>query len=176
MQIQKKHIIGWSFLGIILFISYYLLGGFTEVKIELKEQEKFYITGKKFIGESKDATLDSLVEATHQAYTEGKLSGTFSICFFGNPDEADTVEVLVGTMHIEEIAPPKNYIQESFKAGSAIVASIEAEAVVAPSATETNEKIEGFAKENDLRLKDIFIEKYEDDFKIVTVVPVEQNR
>lgn len=68
---------------------------------------------------------------------------------------------------------PPNYVQENFEGGKVITASIAAEAIVAPSATETNEKILAFAQEKGVKTKGIFIEKYVEDFKIVTVVPVE---
>ena len=173
MKIKKSHIIGWLVLGMIVFTSYYLLGGFTEVELTVKEHQPYYLTGKQYIGSITDRSFDSLVEATHKAYSNGVLSGSFSICFMGNPDEQDTIEVFVGTWHTEEIVVPNGYIQKKHEGGKAIFASIEAEAVVAPSATETNEKIIAYANENNLSIKGRFIERYDDDFKIVTIVPVE---
>lgn len=173
MQIQKKYLITWIIVGVILLVSYYLLGGFTKVNLTLTEAPAFYITGKKYTGPATGRKLDSLVEATHTAYTNKEIEGVFSICFLGNPEEKDTLDILVGVMHDKKGEIPLNYIQEKFEAGKMITASIAAEAVVAPSASATNEKILAFAQEKGVKTKGIFIEKYVEDFKIVTVVPVE---
>ena len=43
---KKKFIISWIVLGVILVVSYYLLGGFTEVKLDLIQEPAFEIVGK----------------------------------------------------------------------------------------------------------------------------------
>ncbi|MBT28872.1 MAG: hypothetical protein CMO01_04345 [Thalassobius sp.] len=170
---KKKFIISWIVLGVILVVSYYLLGGFTEVKLDLIQEPAFEIVGKMYHGTPYDKTMDSLVNAIHTQYEQGIIEGTFSICFFEDPDEVDTLDILIGIIPESPVANlPEGFTKKSFEASSAIKASIEAEAVVAPSATDTNDKIRSFAEKKALTISGVYIEKYVEDFRIVTVVPV----
>ena len=83
------------------------------------------------------------------------------------------LDILIGIIPESPVANlPEGFTKKSFEASSAIKASIEAEAVVAPSATDTNDKIRSFAEKKALTISGVYIEKYVEDFRIVTVVPV----
>lgn len=173
---KKKLLFTWLALGVILLVTYYLLGGFTEIKVSLTNEPAFEMIGKMYNGPVSSKKLDKLVQEIREKYDQGELEGVFGLCFFSNPDETDTVDVLVGIISEKLVKTPVGWIKKKFGASQAITASIAAEAVVAPSASETNKKINEFAQQESLEISGIYIEKYVEDFKIITVVPVSSSK
>ena len=145
-------------------IYYIKWGGLKEIELEVADQPKLYFTGVSYYGIVLDKSLDQLKGQVFEQVVKNKtLSGEFSICYLGNPDQdQDSIKIWVGAT--STVATPENkpegYTTWELPKGKVLRATINAYSVVVPNSYEINERLKELAIEKGVTPDNIYLERY----------------
>lgn len=169
---MKKKIVLVSFIllvvtGLFVFKS---MGGFNEVQLEVLDRNNIDLSGRYFKGIPQDEKLGIAfleIEKIKNAHPQAALH---TIYYTEPAGKLDTMEVFVG---LESKWMDKNvgYDQVSFSGENVIIATIKAHRFVMPGPLKIKNKINGFAKDNNLPLPDVFIDQIigPDEVKVIGI-------
>ena len=161
-------------LFVVILVVYYRLGGFEEPTITRTTAENYLLAGTGYRGTATDKALDEVFRKTDQLVKAGKLKGTFTICYYGNPDtKTDTVSVFTGVITADTSAAlPKGYEWRRLPAREVVRATVTSHVSVAPNPVKVNDAMKKFASEQGIRLDTFYMEKYINERNIVTEIPI----
>ncbi len=105
-------------LTVIVFTTYYTLGGFDESQVYVFEGGSRTVIGKQFIGDAGSSQIDELVQEARALIDNGRLTGQFVLVEYQNDTIGeDSVHLYIGAA-LEEIRNvleiPSGYSYEEF--------------------------------------------------------------
>lgn len=158
-----------------LGFAYVKLGGLNEPFFSVVDNPGYYITGKYYKGHYNDQAIEDIFYEVKQQLKEGSLNGILTIVYYQDPIASEgKVENFIGIANRQKASDiPKGFEQRKIVAGKVVRATIHAHNTVMPLPETVKEKLAAFAREKGLDLRDISIEKYFSDRKLVVEMPVE---
>ncbi|OOG75197.1 hypothetical protein [Algoriphagus sp. A40] len=151
------------------YIAFDRLGGNNPILVEIVDKTPPTLAGKTFKGIPQDKELGETFQyfETLLSLNPGKKIHTI---YFQEPaGKLDTMEVFVG---LDLPFAPVGMESKSFSESRYILATIKASKWVMPGPEKVKAKIEDFAKENNLTLTGLFIDKIISDKEVVVVAPI----
>lgn len=175
----KKYILPLFSLLIILCVVYYFLGGFNTIKIQIVNTENYVIAGKTYQGSFKEDSLKAHFFQMKAYVDRGQLEGTVSVVNYDlEYTSADSIHQLMGVLLD---APPFKPVDiqdiqiDTLVAQKALRVIVKAHPAVMPRPDQVVKKIQAYARENSLLLKEYSIEQYVADNEIWVDVPLAQD-
>lgn len=172
---MKKWIISGFLLFLIAlgFYQFNRLGGFNEIEIDIQEIDSITLKGIYFKGTPEDEAIGLAFQTLGDLQAKAPGSTLHTIYFIEPASKRDTMEVFVG---LEEkfILEIEGFAKQSFPAGKAIVANIEANRLVMPSPNKIKLKMESFALESGFKKPVLFIDMILGPNEVRVVAPIEK--
>ena len=170
---MKKKVLITSGILVILIIAGYaifdFLGGNNPVKIELVEKKPETLTGRTFKGIPRDEQLAANFQELEAKKSLNPGSYLHTIYEVEPAGKHDTMVVFVG---INKQLPLTDMESRSFPQSKYLRATIQSNRWVMPSPESIKEKLQVFARENQLELSGIFIDKIISDSEVQVIAPV----
>jgi hypothetical protein len=162
-----------------LLVLYIKRGGLVMPQISKVQTLPFYMIATSYKGmiakKEQGAILRDKIRQTHEYIDSGKLQGTLTLVYEGNPDQAkDSIQAYIGVIVADSVAMamPKGYEIRHFEAMRVVRAEIKAHVSVAPNPAKINEMLRDFARKSGLTLQDRHIEKYISEEHIISEIMV----
>ena len=152
----------------ICLVIYAYLGGLKEVKLSVISEEVYHMVGKDFKGQIESDTLKDLFMTAKKLIEDKEIEGTLAILYFKDAEHnKDSIECFTGILlnrKPDQVPPGMEY--KAFNSNGAVKARFDGHRLVTPNPAEIKEKVDRFARQKDLRLQPVFVEKYFSDHAI----------
>lgn len=158
----------------IILILYYRLGGFRGPEITYVNIHEYRLAGSYYEGSLKNDRWEQLFQKTRKYVTGGLLKGPLVILWYNHPKEdTDEARAFIGVeLHDGEEIPEGLEVRE-IKMDGVVRATIRAHALVMAKPEDIEEKIRDFARNKDLVLQNIMIDKYPEESLVISEIPVQ---
>lgn len=153
----------------IVYFSFDRLGGNNPIEIELVRSPPPTLVGRTFIGQPQDLELGKTFRSieTLQSLNPGKKIHTI---YYKEPGgKLDTMEVFVG---LDLPFAPTDLESKTFAETSYLLATITGNKWVIPGPNKVKAKLEEAAKELNLSLSGVFIDRIVSDTEIQVIAPL----
>ncbi|HSJ69060.1 MAG TPA: hypothetical protein VK921_15355 [Anditalea sp.] len=149
-------------ISLIVFIlvgmaTFYLLGGFNEIEMNVVSAEDIHLIGYEYRGTPQDENLEKTfqkVEDLIEAHPDNRLN---TIYYIEPAGKLDTMTVFVGTEYNENMAGDLE--EKIITCRQAIVATLRSHRFVMPGPDKVKREIEDYARENGLETQGIYIDR-----------------
>lgn len=162
--------------GILMLVFYTYIGGFTTPEVVVITSETKYVAGQPYEGSVEDEALGKAFQRAAQVLEKKELEGMLGNIYYNDPDKSgDSLRAFVGVIvpDTNNITLPAGYELRAVPGGRKVVhAEVNANVVVAPD--KLYEAVFDYAKQEDLKLEDFFVEWFPADDRGVVEVPVKQ--
>ncbi len=158
--------------------TYFNRGGLVKPLLSKVKTQPFTVLGVSYKGFGKDKAIREIIRTTHEYMNEGKLKGSLSIIYEGNPDSPkDTVNVFIGvivddTLGIKKANLPEKYELKNYASMKTVRAEIKAHVSVAPNPAQINATLLDFSRKNGLVTDNMYIERYISEEHIISEIKV----
>lgn len=153
-----------SFVLIVLLIIYYQLGGMKEVVVSKQAETNYRIAGQYLEGKYGDDKLKKAFLDSKKMIEEGEVKGVLSIVYYNDPEQEEgKVKNFIGIQLASvkhELSIPSNWEIREFGNVEVLRARIEAHPAVLPSPQSINNSLFKKAQEGNIKLSEIFIERF----------------
>ena len=168
---KKISVVGIAILAILClaYIAFDRLGGNNPIQVELVEGPPPSLVGRSFVGQPQDEELVKIFKSieTLQSLNPGKKIHTI---YFQEPaGKLDTMEVFVG---LDLPFAPADLETKSFTEIRYLLATISGNKWVMPGPNRVKSKLEESAKELNLSLSGVFIDRIVSDTVVQVIAPL----
>jgi hypothetical protein len=153
-------------LGVILYCTYYLLGGLKEVVVYERPAGSVLIAGHDFIGRQTQTDIAKYFNESRSLITENKINGDLVIITYPTDTlPKNQVHYFIGIMLEGEMAElPSGFEVIELKAKNKLVVYLTMNAFVRPSPASIESLFKQYANEKAYQLQGFFVEiHYQDD-------------
>ncbi len=159
---NRRFLIGVAIFFTISLTIYAFLGGLKEVVLTKTEKSDYHLVGRDYEGPVTSDTLRNTFLTAKSLIEEGKVEGTLAILYYKDAtNDNDTIKCFTGIIVPQkQEALPVDMVYRYVSSGGAIKARFEGHRLVTPSPLDIKQKVEDFAKNENLSLQPVFIEKY----------------
>lgn len=162
---QRRTIIWVAVFFTICLVTYAYLGGLREVKISVISEDVYHMVGNRFTGQIESDTLKDMFLSAKKRIEDKQVDGTLAILYFKDAERGrDSIECFTGIllgMKPEKVPAGMEY--KAFNSNGAVKARFDGHRLVTPNPAEIKEKVDRYAQKNNLKLQQIFVEKYFSD-------------
>lgn len=169
---MKKLAILGVFLVVLIGMGYVVfdrLGGNNPIEITIVVKSPETLIGKTFRGTPQDKSLEDIFKSVEAQKNLQPGSEIHTIYFVEPAGKLDTMEVFVG---INLPFPVQEFESKTFTEKRYLLASIRGNKWVMPGPNKVKDKLYQFAKENNLELTGIFIDKIVSEEEVQVIAPV----
>lgn len=154
---------------------YHYLGGTEPLNITLVNHEGYKLAGRYYEGRLNDKVLEEIFFETKDLIAQGKLPGKLVVVYFNDPGkENGFVKNLIGVEIPDALQKlPGGYDLRNIECSQSVKVSIKAHSAVFPRPEEVQKQVEEFAKQQNLSLQNISIERYLSETELEIEVPVD---
>jgi hypothetical protein len=162
----------------VMLWTYFNRGGLVKPLLSKVKTQPFTVIGISYTGFGKDKAIRNIIRQTHEYLNEGKLKGSLSIIYDGNPDALkNSIKVFIGvivedTSNINKVILPPNYEVKNYPSMKTVRAEIKAHVSVAPNPAEINRTLVDFARKSGLVIDSVYIERYISEEHIISEITV----
>ncbi len=159
---QKRIIIGIGVFFTICLALYAYLGGFQEVKLTVESEDEYHIIGKYFEGKVESDTMKTIFLEAKTMAEKKIINGTVVVLYYKDASKGDDeIECFAGLLLLNKPENiPLGMEYRNFKSKGVIRAKFDGHRIVTPNPSRVKEEVNNYAKENNLTLQSLFIEKY----------------
>ncbi|MCC5946118.1 MAG: hypothetical protein JJT94_14405 [Bernardetiaceae bacterium] len=166
-----------SILLVIFAGAYYLMGGFEKPELTIEEHISLYMVGTYYEGKLDNNAYREKVAQAQKLAQDERITGTFSLYYYDNPDFSTNPKVFVGLVVSDTLqAFPQDYEVRKYNFEKAIQAEMRTHVMFAPSPQAVNEQIKNFAKAQNLFIKTEYLDQVFDNSHIRTLVRIDVER
>ncbi|HSF53330.1 MAG TPA: hypothetical protein VLA71_06235 [Algoriphagus sp.] len=169
---MKKIWIALAVLLTVFILGYFAfdrLGGNNPILIELVDKNPPTLAGKTYKGTPQDKKLGETFQYIQSLLPLNPGKKIHTIYYQEPAGKLDTMEVFVG---LDLPFAPVDLESRAFSESSYIMATIKASRWVMPSPDNVKSKIEDFAKEKNLTLTGVFIDKIISENEVQVLAPI----
>ena len=161
--------------AIILLVLYTYLGGFTAPDVALATSKTIYIAGQPYQGSVEDEALGKAFQRAAEVLEKNELNGMPGNIYYNDPDKSgDSLRAFVGVIIPDtSVALPTGYELRTVPGGRQVV-HVEVNANVAIAPKKLYEAVFDYAKEENLKLEDFYVEWFPASDRGVVEVPVKE--
>ncbi len=151
------------------FYGFERLGGNNPILIEKLDSTPPTLAGKTFKGIPQDERLAATFQEIESLLSLNPGTKIHTIYYLEPAGKLDTMEVFVGLdLHF----PTGNLESKAFPESSYLLATVTGNKWVMPGPNTVKEKLEEFAKANNLRLSGVFIDKIISEEEVQVIAPI----
>lgn len=169
---MKKLGIALVILAAVFALAYYgfdRLGGNNPIMIEKIESTPSSLSGKTFKGIPQDQRLAATFQEIESLLAINPGTKIHTIYYLEPAGKLDTMEVFVG---LNLPFPTGDLESKSFSESAYLLATVKGNKWVMPGPNTVKEKLEEFAREKNLTLSGIFIDKIISEEEIQVIAPI----
>ena len=159
---MNKRFLIYMLLVVALMVAVYAyVGGFKQVDIAKTTSTQVFIAGKLYEGKADAEELGALFQEVGQLVEQKKLVGEPAGIYYNNPEkQSQTLRAFIGVAIADTtVALPAGYKVRVVKAGQPVLqGTLYASQMIAPK--KIYEALFDYAKDNKIKLKDYFVERY----------------
>ncbi|MHA6248688.1 GyrI-like domain-containing protein [Pontibacter sp. CAU 1760] len=161
--------------AIVLLVLYTYIGGFTAPDISVITSKPLYVAGIPFKGSMDDEALQEAFRQSADLLKAGTLNGTLGNIYYNNPESSsDSIEAFIGVLVPDSaVALPAGYELRTVPGGRQVV-HVEVVANLAIAPQKLYSAAFDYAKEENLKLEEFYVEWFPGEDRGVLEVPVQQ--
>lgn len=159
----------FALLGALAYYGFDRLGGNNPILIEILDSAPPALAGKTFKGIPQDERLAATFQEIESLLPLNPGTKVHTIYYVEPTGKLDTMEVFVG---LDLPFPTGNLESKTFSESSYLLATVKGNKWVMPGPNTVKEKLEEFAKANNLRLSGIFIDKIDSQEEVHVIAPI----
>jgi hypothetical protein len=160
---------------IALGVLYYRFGGFNKILVQKIESSASYtikISGKPFKGRIQDTAWKNLFYEMHDNILKSRLKEPITIIYFSKPEEhRGKIDAFIGAEVLENSSLPKDFIEQELAFKGVLRVDLNMHPVILPSPARVKKLIMSYAKDKNISLDSLLIEKYHPDNSLTVEVP-----
>ena len=162
---QRRTIVWVAVFFTICLIIYAFLGGLKEVKLSVISEVVYHMVGNEFNGQIESDSLKAMFMGAKKLVEDREVEGTLAILYFKDAEHGnDTIECFTGILlRTKPEKIPSGMQYKAFNSNGAVKARFDGHRLVTPNPAEIKEKVDRYARQKNLRLQPIFVEKYFSD-------------
>lgn len=157
---------------LLLLGIYWKLGGFNPVQVFIYEQNDLKLLGMTYRGTPQDPGMSATFQKVEEVISQYTGSHLHTIYYTEPAGKLDTLEVFVGIEFTEEIIEKENLEVKEISFSQVVVAELQAHRLVMPSPEKVKQQIEDFAKERNISLQGIFVDKIINNNRVDVIAPI----
>lgn len=155
--------------GTLAYFVFDRLGGNNPIMVELVDKSPPTLAGKTYRGTPQDKKLGETFQYIESLISLNPGRKIHTIYFQEPGGKLDTMEVFIG---LDLPFAPVELESKAFSESSYVLATLKASRWVMPGPEKVKAKIEDFAKEKNLNLTGIFIDKIISDEEVQVIAPI----
>ncbi|GAB3542560.1 hypothetical protein GCM10027443_43580 [Pontibacter brevis] len=171
---MKKFFYIMAGFAIIMLVLYTYIGGFTAPEVSVITSETKYVAGQPYVGSIEDEALGKAFQRAAEVLEKKELEGMLGNIYYNDPDKSgDSLRAFVGIFvpDTTNITLPAGYELRTVPGGRKVIhAEVSASVVVAPK--KLYAAVFDYAREENLKLEDFFVEWFPEEDRGVVEVPV----
>ncbi|MFD1186620.1 GyrI-like domain-containing protein [Pontibacter rugosus] len=172
---MKKLLYVMAGFAILLLVFYTYIGGFTTPAVTVATSKPMYVAGQPFEGSVEDEAMGKAFQRAAQLLEQNELQGTLANIYYNDPDKSgDSIRAFIGVIIPDSTAKlPEGYTLRAVPGGRKVVhAEVNASVAMAPG--KLYAAVFDYAKEQNLKLEEFYVEWFPADDQGVLEVPVKQ--
>lgn len=151
------------------YLAFDRLGGNNPIIVEIVDKSPPSLSGKTYIGTPQNKKLGETFQSIELLSSLNPGKKIHTIYYREPAGKLDTMEVFVG---LDLPFAPPELESKTFLENRYLLATITGSRWVMPSPEKVKEKLEGFARENNLTLSGIFIDKIVSEREVQVIAPI----
>jgi DNA gyrase inhibitor GyrI len=172
---MKKFVYVMVGFAIIMLVLYTYIGGFAAPEVTVTASEPMHVAGQPYEGSVEDEALGKAFQRAAETLDKNELEGMLGNIYYNDPDKSgDSLRAFIGVIVPDaNVALPAGYELRTVQGGRKVVrAEVNAHVTMAPK--KLYAAVFDYAKEENLKLEDFYVEWFPEEGKGVVEVPVKQ--
>jgi hypothetical protein len=172
---MKKFVYVMVGFAIVMLVLYTYIGGFAAPEVTVTTSETMHLAGQLYEGSVNDEALGMAFQRATEALDKNELEGMLGNIYYNDPDKSgDSLRAFIGVIVSDaSVALPADYKLRTVPGGRKVVrAEVNAHVTVAPR--KLYAAVFDYAKEENLKLEDFYVEWFPEEGRSVVEVLVKQ--
>jgi DNA gyrase inhibitor GyrI len=161
--------------AIVVLVLYTYIGGFSAPEVTMATSKTMHVAGQLYEGSVEDEALGKAFQRAAEVLDKKELEGTLGNIYYNDPDKSgDSLRAFIGVIVPDaSVTLPTGYELRTVEGGRKVVRA-EASGNISLLPRKLYAAVFDYAKEENLKLEDFYVEWFPEDDRGVVEVPVKQ--